>query len=216
MKPDLLSPFEAIPYFTIEGFKQASDRESSEHTRTLLHRWSKAARIIPLKRGVYMTRRFYEQHGKDPAFTAVVSSILLPQSYLSLDYVLQQNNILTEITYPVTCITTKNTRKIKNRIGTFWYRNIRADLYRGFTFSEYLGIRFAQASVAKALFDYLYLRPLPAAYRTPKVDLAEELRLNIDEFTPKDRDEFAVYVEDSASRKMKDILDNFRNAIWRH
>lgn len=216
MRPDLLSPFEAIPYFTIEGFKQASNRESPEHTRVLLHRWSKAARIIPLKKGVYMTRHFYEQHGKDPAFAAAISSILLPQSYLSLEYVLQQNNILTEITYPITCITTKNTRKIKNRIGTFWYRNIRADLYHGFTFSEYLGIRFAKASVAKALFDYLYLRPIPAAYRTSKFDLAEELRLNLDEFIAKDKDEFALYVEESASRKMKTILENFRKTIWLH
>ncbi|MCI0553549.1 MAG: hypothetical protein L0287_21595 [Anaerolineae bacterium] len=188
--------------------------ESPEQTRMLLYRWAKAGHIIRLKKGMYMTRRFYEQHGNDPAFTAAISSILLPQSYLSLDYVLQQNNIQTEITYPITCVTIKNTHRIKNRIGTFWYRNIRRDLYRGFTFSEYLGIRFAQASVAKALFDYLYLRPVPAAYRTSKFDLAEELRLNLDELTAKDRNEFARYVEESASRKMNEILDNFRKPIW--
>ncbi|MEO7840207.1 MAG: hypothetical protein ABIU06_12740 [Anaerolineales bacterium] len=216
MKTDLLSPFEAIPYFTIQGFRQATGMESPDQTRMLLYRWAKAGHIMPLKKGVYMTRRFYEQHGKDPAFTAAVSSILLPQSYLSLDYVLQQNNILTEITFPITCITMKNTRKIKNRIGTFWYRNIREDLYCGFAFTEYSGIRFAQASVAKALFDYLYLRPLPAVYRTSKFDLAEELRLNLEEFAPKDRDEFARYIEKSASRKMNEILDNFRKTIWRH
>ena len=216
MKPDLLTLFEAIPYFTLEGFKQASKMESPGYTRIMLHRWAKTARIIPLKRGLYMTRRFFDQHGNDPAFTAAISSILLPQSYLSLEYVLQQNNILTEITHPITCITTKNTRKIKNRIGTFWYRNIRPDLYRGFAFFEYSGIRFAKASVAKALFDTLYLRPLPAAYRTSRMDLAEELRLNLDEFTQKDRDEFAVYVEESASHKMQDILGNFRRTIWRH
>lgn len=216
MKADLLSPFESIPYFTIEGFRQATDMESPEQTRMLLYRWAKAERIMPLKKGVYMTRRFYEQHGKEPAFTAAVSSILLPQSYLSLDYVLQQNHILTEITHPVTCITAKNTRKINNRIGTFWYRNIRKDLYRGFTFSEYFGVQFAQASVAKALFDFLYLRPIPKSYRTPKADLAEELRLNLEEFATKDRDEFAGYVEESKSRKMNEIADNFRMTIWRH
>lgn len=216
MKTNFLRPFEAIPYFTIDGFRQASKMESPGQTRVLLYRWAKAGYIIPLKRGIYMTRRFHEQHAKDPAFTAAVSSILLPQSYLSLEYVLQQNNILTEITYPITCITMRNTRKIKNRIGTFWYRNIRRDLYRGFALSEYMGIPFAQASVAKALFDTLYLRPLPAMYRTSKFDLAEELRLNLDEFTEKDRDEFVRYVEESVSRKMSRILDNFRGKIWLH
>lgn len=215
MRANPLRPFETIPYFTIEGFRQVAERVSPEHSRILLYRWANAARIIPLKKGLYMTRRFYEQHGKDPAFTAAVSAILLPQSYLSLEYVLQQRSILTEVTYPVTCITTKNTHRIKNRIGTFWYRHIRADLYRGFTFSEYMGIRFVQASVAKALFDYLYLRPLSAAYRTSKFDLAEELRLNLDEFNIKERDEFATYVEESRSRKMHNILENFRNTIWR-
>jgi hypothetical protein len=162
-----------------------------------------------------MTRDFYEQHRADYLFSAAVSAILLPQSYLSLEYILQQHNLLTEITYPITCITTKNTRRIVNLVGTFWYRHIRADLYRGFTITEYFGIRIAQASTAKALFDYLYLRPLPAAYRNPAINLAEELRLNLDEFSLKDREEFSRFVEESRSRKMMDILKNFRSNVWR-
>jgi hypothetical protein len=45
----------------------------------------------------------------------------------------------------------------ENKLGTFTYRNIKADLYlyKGVTFSEYLGIPFAQVTVAKALFDFL-------------------------------------------------------------
>jgi hypothetical protein len=161
-----------------------------------------------------MTRHFYEQHRADYLFSGTISAILLPQSYLSLEYILQQHNLLTEVTYPITCITAKNTRRIVNSIGTFWYRHIRADLYRGFTITDYFGIRIAQASVAKALFDYLYLRPLPVTYRNPKIDLAEELRLNLDEFSLKDREEFSRFVEESQSRKLMDILNNFRSNVW--
>ena len=32
---------------------------------------------------------------------------------------------------------------------------------QAFTIVEYMGIRCARASLAKALFDYLYLRPIP-------------------------------------------------------
>lgn len=212
MKNDLLAPFEAMPYFTMEGFKQSSGMEKPA---MLLHRWSKAGRILPLKKGVYMTRRFYELHVRDANFTEAVSAIIFPNSYLSLEFVLQQNNILTEVTYPVTCITPKNTRRITNGLGTFWYRNIRADLYSGFAHFEYKGIRFFRASLAKALFDYLYLRPIPAAYRRGSMDLAEELRLNLDEVSNAGRDEFARYVEESRSRKMMDILNNFRKTIWK-
>jgi predicted transcriptional regulator of viral defense system len=214
MKTDLLRPFEGIPYFTLEGFKQFTKRDASDSVRVLLHRWAKAGHIFQLKKGVYMTRRFYEQHRADYLFSAAVSAILIPQSYLSLEFILQQHNLLTEVTYPITCITTKNTRRIVNSIGTFWYRNIRDDLYRGFTITEYFGIRFAQASVAKALFDYLYLRPLPASYRSPKINLTEELRLNLDELAATDRKEFSRFVEESQSRKLMDILNNFRSNVW--
>lgn len=214
MKTELLHSFENIPYFTLEGFKQLAGMESSDQVRVLLYRWAKAGHILPLKKGVYMTRRFYEQHRADYLFSAAVSAILIPQSYLSLEFILQQHNLLTEVTYPITCITTKNTRRIVNPIGTFWYRNIRADLYRGFSITEYFGMRIAQATVAKALFDYLYLRPLPASYRNLKLNLAEELRLNLDELSTTDREEFLHFTEESRSRKMMDILNNFRSNVW--
>jgi hypothetical protein len=214
MKTDLLHPFENIPYFTLEGFKQATGMEAPHQVRTLLHRWAQGSHILQLKKGVYMTRSFYEQHRADYPFSAAVSAILMPQSYLSLEFILQQHNLLTEVTYPITCITTKNTRRIVNSIGTFWYRNIRDNLYRDFAITEYFGIRIAQASIAKALFDYLYLRPLPASYRSPKINLAGELRLNLDELSTMDRHEFARMVEESTSRKMTDILNNFRSNVW--
>lgn len=214
MKTDLLHPFENIPYFTLEGFKQAAGMEAPHQVRTLLHRWGQTGHILQLKKAVYMTRYFYEQHRADYLFSAAVSAILIPQSYLSLEFILQQHNLLTEVTYPITCITTKNTRRIVNPIGTFWYRNIRDNLYRDFAITEYFGIRIAQASIAKALFDYLYLRPLPASYRNIKINLAEKLRLNLDELSTIDREEFSRIVEESKSRKMMDILYNFRSNIW--
>jgi len=217
MKNEILSSFESIPYFTIEGFRQVTGVDSSDQVaRNLLHRWVKAGHLVQLKNGVYMTRRFYEQHRGDYLFSAAVSAILIPQSYLSLEFILQRHNLLTEVTYPITCITVKVTRRIVNEIGTYWYRNIRTDLYRGFTITEYFGIRVAQATLGKALFDYLYLRPLPAAFRSMKLNIAEELRLNLDELSGTDRDEFSGFVEESQSRKMAYILNNFRSKVWHH
>jgi predicted transcriptional regulator of viral defense system len=214
MKTNLLRPFEEIPYFTIEGFRQVSGMESPESVRVLLHRWTQAGHIFPLKKAVYMTRRFYELHRQDAAFSAAVSAIILSHSYVSLDYVLQQHNLLTDVTYPVTCITPRNTRTITNAIGTFWYRSIRADLYTGFVLSEYFGIRFASASLAKALFDFLYLRPIPRAFRSLKINLAEELRLNLDEMDKTAQEEFIFFVDDSKSKKMLEIAENFRRHSW--
>jgi predicted transcriptional regulator of viral defense system len=222
MKYTLLSAFERLPYFTIEGFRQITGNAAIDdaRARVALSRWVKAGHLIALKKGIYMHRRFYEQHRQEAAFAPVVSAILLPQSYLSLEYVLQQASILTEITYPVTAITIKNTRTIVNHLGTFVYRHIQPDLYFGFQIMEAYGVPYAQAPAAKALFDYLYLRTSPADLDSQHYNLAEELRLNLEEFTREGQDDFAGYVlKSEATRrggtKMRHILNNLETHVWR-
>ena len=216
MKRSILNSLSNLPYFTIESVKQlwGTDPTSDATIRIALYRWAKAGELIQLKNGLYMPRQFHERHAGDEDFSPAVSSILLPQSYLSLEFVLQRRQILTDITYPVTAVTLKNTRTIENRLGTFWYRHIQPSLYRGFVITEYYGIPFAMASMAKALFDYLYLRPWTGEIPSRGFSLAEDLRLNLDEFTEDEREEFAGYVEMSHSPKMKSILANLRKTTW--
>jgi predicted transcriptional regulator of viral defense system len=216
MRHTILSSFENLPYFTIEGFRQIAgvDAADNDHARVALYRWVKAGYLTALKKGVYMHCRFYERHRQEATFSPVVSAILLPQSYLSLEYVLQQHGILTEVTYPVTAITIKNTRTITNSLGTFVYRHIQLNLYQGFQIAEAYGIPYAQASLAKALFDYLYLHPLPGNIKPQHYNLAEELRLNLDEFTAAEREEFAGYVAASGMVKMHHILTNLEKHVW--
>ncbi len=218
MNNKLLTPLNALPYFTIEAVRQLLDAETlaAGSLQTALYRWMKLGEIIQIKKGVYMTRRFYELHRADADFAPAVSAILIPQSYLSLQYVLQRNAILTEVTYPITAITPKHTRVFENNLGTFTYRNIKESLYTGFTMSEYMGIPFYQASLAKALFDYLYLRPWAGSGLGEHYNLAEDLRLNLDEFSEKDQFEFSEFIEISKSMKMARILDNLRKTVWQH
>lgn len=215
MKHTILSAFEELPYFTVNSFRQiAGDEITPAHARIALHRWAQAGHILQLKKGVYMHRRFFEQHRAQLHFSAIVSAILFHQSYLSLEYILQQHGILTEITYPVTAITTKNTRTIQNQIGVFVYRHIKPKLYHGFEIKQAYGISYAQASVAKALFDYLYLRPFPGNRLPAGYNLAEELRLNLEDFSTTERREFAEYVRNSDKPKMYRIYENLERTIW--
>ncbi len=163
-----------------------------------------------------MTRRFYEQHRSDAEFSAAISAILIPQSYISLEFVLQRHAILSEITYPVTAVTIKQTRIIENSLGTFSYRNIKETLYAGFEILDYMGIPYSQAILSKALFDYLYLRPLPRPWLPSGFNLAEELRLNINDMSEQDQTKFSEFVEISRSRKMSNILKNLRSTVWQH
>lgn len=218
MKHDVLESFDQIPYFTITSYKQISgvDEAKSQLVRETLSRWVKAGHIIRLKKGIYMTRRFYDRHQSDASFAPAVSAILLPQSYVSLEYILQRSGVLTDVTYPITCITPKNTRKMENTIGSFVYHHIKLPLYNGFSQESYFGVIYNQASPSKALFDYLYFRPLPQGARTKRVDLAGDLRLNVEDFSLEQRGEFTIFVIDSGSRKMQFVLENFQRTIWRH
>lgn len=219
MRHTILSPFEKLPYFTIEGFRQiAGDEVADEvHARVALYRWVKAGHLIALKKGIYMNHRFYERHRQEAVFSPMVSAILLPQSYLSLEYVLQQHGILTEVTYPITAITTMNTRTITNPLGVFSYRHVQVSLYQGFTVVEAFGIPYAIASKAKALFDYLYLRPLLGTLS--HYNLAEDLRLNLEDFTSEEQEEFAGYIQHIAYNKMRGVkmrrvMQNLERFVW--
>lgn len=209
-----LRSLDALPYFTIQGLKLLADIDE-EYARVLVHRWQKRGWIFPLKRGLYLTRRFYENYRHEENFLAALSSILLSPSYVSLEFVLQRHQVLTEVTYPITGITPKNTRRIINPFGVYWFRHIKQDFYEGFSVKDFHGIRFSEASLAKALFDYLYLKPLPTTNMDRDFDLAEELRLNLDSFSKTAKDEFAYFVEKSSSPKMKVILDNLWRNPWR-
>lgn len=217
MKTSNLTALDPLPYFTIEAVKQLLGDENiaAGTVQTALYRWMKYGRVFQIKKGVYMTRQFYERHRVDADFAPMISAILIPQSYLSLEYILQRNAILTEITYPITAVTLKQTRVFESKFGVFSYRHIKADLYQGYIISEYMGIPIAFASVAKSLFDFLYLRPLKVAGGLGGYNLAEELRLNLEDFSENDQVEFEAFVETSKSRKMERILKNLRERVWR-
>lgn len=98
-------------------------------------------------------------------------------------------------------------------LGAFVYRHIQPELYFDFQIREAYGVPYAQASVAKALFDDLYLRTLPVEVEPQRYNLAEERRLNLDGFGQAEREEFASYVLKSEAirkggRKMRWIWTN--------
>jgi predicted transcriptional regulator of viral defense system len=216
MRYDLLEHFDQIPYFTIAAFKQVIDVDESRSqlVREMLSRWVNSGHIIRLKRGTYMTRRFYELHRGEASFAPAVSAILVPQSYVSLEYMLQRLGVLTEITYPTTAVTTKNTRKIENILGVFDYRHIKPPLYIGFSQSEFFGVLFNLGRISKALFDYFYFRPLPRSLRIQQVNLAEYYRLNLEVFSTEDISEFEEFTKISGSEKMAYVYNNLRSTWW--
>lgn len=197
---DLIKNF---PYFTFNNLLNIE--EDKHYLKIFVYRYIKSGKLIRLKKGLYVTIDYFEQlekEGKISSYTEFISNILYEPSYISLDYVLYENNLLTEIPVNFTLITTKKTTSFSNYFGTFIYHNIKKDLFFGYEILKEGEFLIYKAKKSKALFDFLYLRKNEILNK----DMFDELRLNLDELSKKDKDELKKFVELENSKKMKEIL----------
>ncbi|MCL4377778.1 MAG: hypothetical protein M1409_05245 [Actinobacteria bacterium] len=187
-----LKNLENLSYFGKSAISQYVDIKA-ESLSADINRWIKEGILIQLKKGLYTTSNYFERVNNKPPYLEFIANKLRIPSYLSLEYMLQKYSILSEAVYSVTSITTKAGRSYNNTLGLFLYRNIKESLFTGFNIIDCNDFEIAQATKAKALFDWLYLK----LFRTQNVNLEtlESLRLNIDAFKSKDFKEFKSYCE---------------------
>lgn len=186
-----------LSYFdrtTVSQFVNVSDNSLYANIK----RWLKRGNLIQLKKGLYVTKEYYAVQNKE-VYAEFIANKLREPSYLSTEYILQRYSMLAEAVYAITSITLKARMTYTNALGTFIYRNIKEDLFCGFKIDSRNGFEIKEASKAKALFDYLYLK----TYRVKDVDkdLLDSFRLNFDEFTADDLSEFSHYCEMTGIKK---------------
>ncbi len=208
-----LEKLDYLPYFTIQAVNQLTGG-SMASTRLLLSRQEKSGKVIRFKRGYYMTREFWLEHKNDEDFMAMVSAIIQPYSYLTGVWVLQKYGVMTEGIYLVTAVTLKHTRSISNKLGNFHFFHIKEKLFNGFVEKNVNGIVCREASAPKALFDFFYFRSEHPGIRNKDFDLAEDERLNLEDWDKAMRAEFFRLTEKSGSPKMERIAKNLKDNIW--
>lgn len=184
-----------------------SDNALSENIK----RWLKKGLLIQLKKGVYVTSKFYHTVSNRQSYIEFVANVLKNPSYLSTEYVLQKYSMLTESVFAVTSVSRKKTRQYHNALGTFQYASIKENLFTGFYTIERDGLPILQATKAKALFDFLYFR----IWRSPDINksLIESYRLNLSEFSKIDLVEFEGYIKRSEIKKFLFMPDIIRELI---
>lgn len=168
-----------------------------------IKRWLKNGEIIQLKKGLYVTKEFHSRLPDKDAYAEFISNKLREPSYLSMEYVLQKYNILTEAVYAVTSVTLKGPRIYTNNLGTFVFRNIKENLFSGFEITSRGQFEIKEASKAKALFDYLYLK----TQRIKIIDeeVLESFRLNLDTISNRDILEFTGYCQTAGAKKIRGL-----------
>ena len=198
-----------LPYFF--GGKLFSLIKNKSYLKIILSRYAKAGKIIRLKKGLYVSRGYIDSLKKKDnlsKYSEFMANILYNPSYLSLDWVMYENNLLTESPKNFTSISLAKTAVFSNELGNFFYHKIKRDLFLGYVVFKKGEFTIFKATPAKALFDFLYLRK---NFLTDKKAIGE-LRLNLENFREKDWPELEKYVKLEKSKKMRTIFNNLAEA----
>ncbi len=209
MNTKLIQKISRLPVITKANLRLLQDNKDTSFDYNI-RMWIKNGLLIKLKNGLYTTRYFLEAEKDVQKFSEYVSSLLIRPSYLSREYVMQKYNMLTDVTYGYTAITSKGTETIINRLGNYYYSYIKSTLFIGYKREGYNGHHYYVASPAKALFDCLYFKKRLMANINEKI--VSELRFNLEELTHKDYEEFEGYLAIARSVKMDRIYKAVRKA----
>ncbi len=118
--------------------------------------WIKEGKIRKLANGFYTFT-------KAEVKTEHIANLLRQPSYVSLQYALYYYNLIVDIPFHITSVTTKNTRKVKVGDAIYFYQQVKPSLFNGFTVVENKGKlpgqSFLIATPEKALVDLFYLNP---------------------------------------------------------
>jgi predicted transcriptional regulator of viral defense system len=87
-----------------------------------------------------------------------IANRLVEPSYISNEAALRAYNLIPEMVFLTTCITTRKTRTIETVIGNFQYQSIKENLFFGYKLIDINGLIYKIAEPEKALLDFLYLR----------------------------------------------------------
>lgn len=180
--------------------------EKRLHLNIILSRHVKRGTLLRLRRDLYVTRNYLDRAERKGIFSDYVEFLankLYSPSYLSLDYVLHEHNMLTEIPRNITSVGLRKTGHFSNELGNFIYHKIKEELFGGFNVLKKGDFSILKATKAKALFDFLYFRKRLLVDRKA----IEALRLNLDEFSKSDFKELEGYVLKEGSVKMKEIIN---------
>lgn len=140
--------------------------EKKQNLKKILYRWNKKGWVSYLKKGLYELT-----YPKDFIIPDMhIANKLYSPSYVSLETALSNYSIIPEVSMAVTSITTKPTRRFKNKHGLFIYRTVKTNCFTGYYVERQGGFDILLAEPEKAFVDYLYFR----SYRNKKFKLEEE------------------------------------------
>ena len=143
----------AMPFFDLATVAQLAD-EPHASVVNQLHRWSRAGKLVPLRRGLYT---FADRYRRAPVSPAALANALYAPSYLSGLWALGFHGLIPDGVAAWTSVTTRTPRRFENRFGAFFYRSVRRSFFFGYRTVSIAGAEVVVATAEKALLDLFHL-----------------------------------------------------------
>lgn len=165
---DLYKTIEKNKYyvFSYEDILSFYPEEKRNSLKKLIYTWKNKKWVYTLKKGLY--ELIYPKDFIIPDMH--IANKLYSPSYVSLETALSNYSIIPEVSMAVTSITTKPTRRFKNKHGLFIYHTVRPEAFTGYYVERNNNFDILIAEPEKALIDYLYFK----TYRNKKFKLEKE------------------------------------------
>lgn len=202
MKINDVKNLKNLLFFTKENLRLLERNENTLASN--IKYWAKNELIVPLKKGKYILKsRFEKEENKDLYLEYLANKIYEP-SYISGEYVMEKNNLLTEAVYGISSVTTKKTKKFDNKLGRFNYYSLSPRLFFGFEITKFYSANIMVAKKSKAVLDYLYLRFYKNALISEKS--IEELRINWENLNKKEFNELKKYATITKNKRVMEVI----------
>ncbi|MCL4378841.1 MAG: hypothetical protein M1409_10795 [Actinobacteria bacterium] len=186
--------------FTLNDIKKIDP----DFGRSRLNEWQEKGYIKKIIKNHYI---FSDLEINDVVLFEIANRIYAP-SYVSLEMALSYYNLIPESVYIVTSVSTRRTYSFSTDIGTFSYRNIRANAFFGYNIIKNKDKYYKIACPEKAVLDFLYYR----SDFDNDIDI-ESIRINAEEFKEViNKKKFEEYLKIINNRE----LSKRSKILWEH
>lgn len=163
--------------FSFEDLLTFYPGEDRASLKRMLYRWRQKGWIYSLKKGLYEIT-----YPKDFAIPDIyIANMIYEPSYVSSETALSHYSIIPEISMAVTSITTKPTRRFKNKHGLFIYRTVKPVAFTGYYIESQGGFNVHIAEPEKAVVDFIHFKKYhnkEFSLRDERLDAEAIARLN--------------------------------------
>ena len=144
--------FGAMPFFDLATVVQLTE-EPHATVVNQLHRWTRAGKLLSLRRGMYA---WADRYRRTPLSPAALANALYSPSYVSGPWALGFYGLIPEGVSAYTSVTTRTPRRFENPFGTFLYTAIKRSFFFGYRAARIAGAEVVVATPEKALLDLFH------------------------------------------------------------